>query len=402
MRKKINFPHERFLIAAFLITSFFLACNKSKDADELREIAQLNGDKQLFDVQFSLLKYELQDGLERNDLGVRGKKEGSFAVSEPIALKSFEKPAPFISVYGTWNGQSIDNENVILEINSSADGKNWLGWMQFRASNDAELTAQRQVFNNIELDAAVKFIQIKITFKNTAAQLQNASVYFFNPAVTSPAMQALIDAEANRISAEAAGMEAGVYTEANPALCAKPGFTSRSTWGARAAKNSPSYTTVNFLIVHHENGSNSSSDWAARVRSVQNFHMDTNGWSDIGYNYLVDPNGVSYEGRGGGENVIGAHNCGKNAQTMGICMLGTYTSVKPTNNAQYTLKRILAWKAKQRGIDVLGTGYLVDRTINRVTGHRASCATSCPGDALWNDLSRLRNDVKTNFINQCN
>lgn len=184
-------------------------------------------------------------------------------------------------------------------------------------------------------------------------------------------------------------------------MCTKPNFTTRSTWGARAAQSSPTYTTVNFIIVHHEEGSNSSTDWAARVRAVQNLHMDINGWADIAYNYLVDPNGVAYEGRGGVENVTGAHLCGKNTNTMGICMLGGYTTLLPTNNALYSLKRILAWKCVQRNLNPEATGYHVDRTIFKVSGHRSSCYTDCFGTTLFNFLPNLRTDINVNFITKC-
>jgi hypothetical protein len=252
------------------------------------------------------------------------------------------------------------------------------------------------VFGPVDVDVNTRYVKFRAVFSDNTgsrAMLQKAVIYCFNPGHTSEAQKAEIRRLQDEINFAA--------NERNAALCAKPSFTSRTTWGARAATSSPSYTTVNFLIIHHEDGPNTSTDWAARVRSIQNYHMNTNGWSDIGYNYLVDPNGVPYDGRGGGENVIGAHFCGKNGNTMGICMLGNYSTVRPTNNAEYALKRILAWKAKQRGINVLGTAFHVDRTINTVTGHQAGCATSCPGTALWNDLSRLRNDVKVNFVDKC-
>ncbi|MFN7929681.1 MAG: hypothetical protein U0Y68_17395 [Blastocatellia bacterium] len=51
------------------------------------------------------------------------------------------------------------------------------------------------------------------------------------------------------------------------------------------------------LLVHHTANANTATDWAAVVRAIWSFHIFTNGWSDIGYNYLIDPN-VIYEGAG--------------------------------------------------------------------------------------------------------
>ncbi len=382
---------------------FFFACNKTTNDQTDQQTNVIDGNKQLAKIDFNNTSLEMQSEVTKNTTGLSG-KTGSTFTTAAWALNAFELDAPFISVYGMFNGKMIVPENLSIQLSGSADGKNWSSWQEVHVNADAETSTDRFLFNNIELDKQTKFVKLKADFKNVGATIENASIYFFNPQNTSAALQAEIDEAARLVTDEVARLNNPDPNAraANPALCTKPNFQLRTTWGARAPKSSPAYTTVNFLCVHHEEGSNSSTDWAARVRAVQNFHMDGNGWADIGYNYLVDPNGVAYEGRGGGENVIGAHLCGKNTNTMGICMLGSFTSVRPTNNAEYTLKRILAWKAKQRGLDVLGTGYHVDRTIYRISGHRSSCSTDCPGTALFNDLPRLRTDIQNNFINQCN
>ncbi len=179
----------------------------------------------------------------------------------------------------------------------------------------------------------------------------------------------------------------------------KPPVVSRTGWGCPVGQNTNcgnSTTTVTHLIVHHSAGSNSSSDWAAVLRSIYQLHTATNGWCDVGYNYLIAPNGVIYEGRGGGDNVVGAHFCGYNGGTMGVCMLGTYTTVSPSSALLTSLAKILAWKADQRGIDPLGISYhpSSNSTINNISGHRAGCTTECPGSAFFNnDLANIRNDV---------
>ena len=59
--------------------------------------------------------------------------------------------------------------------------------------------------------------------------------------------------------------------------------------------------------------------------------MQSNGWNDIGYNFLVDPFGQIFEGRGGGmtRNVIGAHAEGFNTGSVGVAVLGSYGSTAP-------------------------------------------------------------------------
>jgi peptidoglycan recognition protein len=59
------------------------------------------------------------------------------------------------------------------------------------------------------------------------------------------------------------------------------------------------------------------------VKGFQDYHMDTNGWSDIGYNFLVGGDGNIYEGRGWIR--VGAHTPGYNINSMGICLIGNFT-----------------------------------------------------------------------------
>jgi hypothetical protein len=388
---------------AIIATTYFVACKKTNADETLTEPVQLTSEKQILNINFATYKFETTQATIVDNNYLKSVNNG-FALSPIIALKPFETSAPFVSVYGVFNGDKLDAQNVTIQFEGSADAKNWSEFIDVKPNIDADATSNRLVFGNVELDAETKYVRFKINFLNNLANIKNADIYLLNPQKTSAAEQAILKAESDKITNEIAVMRTGLTENnavTNPALCAKPNFTTRATWRARSSRSTPSKTTVNFLCVHHEAGSNSSTDWAARVRAVQNLHMDVNGWSDIGYNYLVDPNGVTYEGRGGGENVIGAHLCGKNTNTMGVCMLGTYTSVRPTNNAEYALKRILAWKVVQRGLNPLGTGFHVDRTINVISGHRASCSTDCPGTALFNDLGRLRTDINTNFVSKC-
>ena len=188
----------------------------------------------------------------------------------------------------------------------------------------------------------------------------------------------------------------------------KPAVVSRTAWGCPDGQSSrwtPQKTTVTHLIVHHSAGSNSSANWRNTVLGIWNYHALDRGWGDIGYNYLIDPNGVIYEGRAGGENVVGAHFSCRNGGTFGVCLLGDFTSRSPTTAALSSLKKLLAWKADQLNIDPEGiarhSGTGLD--LYRISGHRNgndaypdnSCTTtSCPGNFLYNLLPQVREDVR--------
>ena len=78
---------------------------------------------------------------------------------------------------------------------------------------------------------------------------------------------------------------------------------------------------VRFSVVHHTAGRNdySRGEAAAIVKGIQLYHVQGNGWNDIGYNFLVDRFGTIYEGRFGGSerNVVGAHAQGFNTGSVG-------------------------------------------------------------------------------------
>ena len=52
--------------------------------------------------------------------------------------------------------------------------------------------------------------------------------------------------------------------------------------------------------------------------------MNHNNWSDIGYNFLVGEDGNIYEGRGWMKR--GAHAPDYNSESIGICVIGDFTS----------------------------------------------------------------------------
>ena len=96
------------------------------------------------------------------------------------------------------------------------------------------------------------------------------------------------------------------------------------------------------------------------MRGIEVYHVQGNGWNDIGYNFLVDRFGTIYEGRGGGidRNVIGAHAQGFNTGTVGVALIGNFTAATPTQAQQAALVRLLAWRLDVAHVDPLVDGRL--------------------------------------------
>ncbi|MFC6997243.1 N-acetylmuramoyl-L-alanine amidase [Rufibacter roseus] len=180
-----------------------------------------------------------------------------------------------------------------------------------------------------------------------------------------------------------------------------------SVW--RAGLNQPSYTpgfsTTNVIAVHHGASANTAPTYEESLRVLRSYYTyhttpkanGGNGWSDIGYNYLIGPDGTIFLGREklswqtrDSDEIIGAHLCAMNTNTMGICMIGDYSNQMPTAKALESLYKLIKWKAEKSNID-LDSRVLhpadpnrTQNNIPRLIGHREGpCSTTCPGELFY-------------------
>jgi hypothetical protein len=193
----------------------------------------------------------------------------------------------------------------------------------------------------------------------------------------------------------------------------QPSMISRRQWGAdeRLRSGTPDYgSTIKMGFVHHTDSSNSytPAQAPAMVRSVYAFHTQSRGWSDIGYNFLVDKFGRVFEGRYGGVDrpVIGAHTGGFNTNTFGVSLLGTYTSVAPSAGQLSALEKVFAWKFGLHYVNPYAASTLTSAggtkykkgavvTFANVSGHRDAGLTSCPGEQTYRRLPAIRAAIKS-------
>lgn len=132
-------------------------------------------------------------------------------------------------------------------------------------------------------------------------------------------------------------------------------------------------------------------DYQAIVRAIYYYHTVSRGWGDIGYNYLIDPLGNIYEGRAGGDKVIGAHTLCFNHGVLGIAVIGNYQTDEVPEPAMQALIWLIGTKAKEYGINPQGySDFRGKNDLANVFGHRDVRATTCPGDAFYDSLSRVR------------
>lgn len=126
------------------------------------------------------------------------------------------------------------------------------------------------------------------------------------------------------------------------------------------------------------------------VPEIRDWHVNGNGWSDIGYNYVIRRDGQIEPGRdrdGDGDVIeeVGAHTKGFNANSIGVCLIGgKHSSNVPIFN--FT-------RAQMNSLDALVMELWEDiPTIRSIRGHNDfTDAKLCPAfnvrvwfpDAQW-------------------
>jgi uncharacterized protein with LGFP repeats len=181
-----------------------------------------------------------------------------------------------------------------------------------------------------------------------------------------------------------------------------PRIVTRREWGADERLGdqcwAPRYgNTFKAVFVHHTAGSNSYTrrESPSIVRGIYAYHTQSRDWCDIGYNFLIDRYGTTYEGRAGGirQPVRGAHAGDYNVNSTGISLMGEFTSVMPTKAMRRALIKLISWRLGVAYHGGHGFAFVNGKRFNRISGHRDAMSTSCPGQRVYDWLPRLRNRV---------
>lgn len=235
-----------------------------------------------------------------------------------------------------------------------------------------------------------------------------------SPAPSEPATEEPTPPASPSPSASPSSSPAETLPPAPPSTVPKPPITSRAGWGAdeSISPEAPEYLDgIKAVFVHHTAGSNtySCADSAAVVRSLYAYHVKSQQWKDIGYNFLVDKCGTIFEGRKGGVDrpVFGAHTYGFNRESTGIAVIGTYTDSTAPGAVTTSVARIAAWKLGQYEGDPAGSTLLTagatgsnyfgkaftsgtKYSFSQISGHRDGFNTQCPGNMLYGQLKSIR------------
>jgi len=323
-----------------------------------------------------------RQNVDASRLGVRDRGD-AWAVSPEV-------PAIGYATVGVvWaQGSSAQGSRFFVRTRK---GRTWSNWQLMRESDEhgptmASAEAQRMRPGTDPVGVGnVDAVQVKAT-STGHARPGDLTLSVVDPGDTAPRLSA------TRLRGPDYPARGGTGTP-------RPGIFSRRQWRADESMRQgfAGYGEISAAFVHHTVNSNdySPAEVPALLRGIYAYHTQSRGWSDVGYNFLVDRFGRIWEGRWGGirRPVIGAHTLGYNENSFAMSAIGNFETVAPTRDMLRAYKQLFAWKLDRSGVD--GDAYTtIDRVrLRTISGHRNAASTACPGSHLYAKIPVLRKRV---------
>jgi hypothetical protein len=281
----------------------------------------------------------------------------------------------FVAIGTVYQATVPTGTAITVTLRASSDGSTWSDWVDVPPM-DAQREEPRLNYGEL-IYLRGSYVQYRV---DLARQGQVAG-----PVLASLTL-IFIDSRQGNTAAQAQALAVAA------AVAGGPTIISRAAWGADESLMTwaPEYREVRKFVIHHTATSNGDLDPAATVRAIYYYHAVTRGWGDIGYNYLIDTQGRIYEGRSGGEGVVGGHAMQYAWGSIGISLIGNYDEVDVPAAMQNALVELMAWKGNLHFVDPTGHGFFIDQDLPNVMGHRDGAQTTCPGKYAYARLPAIR------------
>ncbi|GAA0604887.1 N-acetylmuramoyl-L-alanine amidase [Sporichthya brevicatena] len=338
---------------------------------------------------------------------------------------TWDRPVPGASVAGAPDGHDSD-VGPQLSVRTRADGT-WSDWTALEADGDGPDGDVDAAAADASADPAGRTDRAARRLGTAPLWVGNADAFqvrldHVDQAALTGLRAVLVDPGRSAADADV-GSVPRVASQAH-ATIAWPTVYRRKDWGAdeKLRKGKPRYTgRIQAAFVHHTAGTNdyTPAEVPKILRGIFAYHVKGRGWSDVGYNFLVDKFGRIWEGRAGGIDraVLGAHTGGFNKNSFGVSVLGDYTRTAPTPETLAAVARIIAWKFGLTGdgtvLDPLATVELISEgggtsryksgthvDFVRVSAHRDAGRTECPGALLYAQLPTIRSQVRDILVEE--
>lgn len=134
------------------------------------------------------------------------------------------------------------------------------------------------------------------------------------------------------------------------------------------------------ILVHHS----AAPDKAGYLDfdGIRRHHIETNGWADIGYHFIVEHVGTGYRAIAARPlTESGAHCPGQNSVAIGVCFVGNFMDSPPPHEQLVEGSKLIAGLCLLAGIDPV-----------EIEPHKKFRSTECPGDKF--PMDELRTMVR--------
>lgn len=347
------------------------------------------------------------------------------AGAAPAVERVVSDPEPasgYAAVGVTWSPRDAGTEAVTIEVRTRTAGE-WSDWepVHYDADHQPDPGSADAEHARPGTDAILvgEVDQVQVRADAPAGQLpRDLRVAVVDPGETAEPVTEAPAIDTADLEGPAAAGEDGAASlssatvepetlESNAAVPAaavtgRPQIFSRAQWGADESmrRSAPSYFEVHAGFVHHTVNTNdyTKKQVPALLRSIYAYHTKSRGWSDIGYNFIVDKFGRIWEGRYGGVDrpVVGAHTSGFNERSFAGSALGNFETAKPSQAVVNAFGRLFAWKLALHGVDAASSSQQVgSRRFRAINGHRDAGSTACPGQHLYSRLGAIRTAAKS-------
>lgn len=335
---------------------------------------------------------------------------------------AFKAAYEFNAIAPNWKESEASETNREVMLRISLDGKEWSEWAHIEAMRPQKDDAPHadRVFPEAPIITLGKYFQYKVELRqegDKSPKIEDMNVTYIDSRPSA----------AKKISNAIRSFFLPNASAANQT----PGVISRAAWGSPDPEGKslrgtdlhwpPTYSPTKQIFIHHTVTSDYSShtDGPAVVRAIWEYHARTLGWGDIGYNYLVDQSGKTYQGRAHGDNVTGGHTFEYNRGSMAVALIGCFqpnnstcqqlnsnTAKAPSSSMLDSLTTLLAWNTTNFEIDPQGQqtfcksdGVSGCLSLFNISSHRNANQTSCPGDLAYQELQTIRNTTATKKAN---
>lgn len=346
----------------------------------------------------------------------QGNARGKVGALPKTVTSAPEDVTGFGAVGVTWahGSAEVEESDISFEVRTITDGT-WSDWTELEYHDDhgpdPDSAEARRARPGTDPLLVGKVDQVQVRVAGTRALPADMKLAVIDPgketrtAEERPALDTTAmdgtpgdavalpaaELEGDEPEGDAIDLQAATYTP-------KPQIFSRSQWGANESlreKSSLHYYEVHAGFVHHTVNANNYTrrEVPALLRSIYAYHTQSRGWSDIGYNFLVDRFGRIWEGRYGGVDrpVVGAHTLNYNDYSFAMSAIGNFELVQPSKAMIQAYGALFAWKLSLHGVTASSTKQRVGaKDFPAINGHRDAASTACPGKYLYAKIPEIR------------